>query len=880
MEVITTHTNADFDSLASMLAAKKLYPNAVLVFPGSQERSLRDFFIHSTLYAFEVERMKNIDLREVKRLILVDTRQTSRIGKFAELVSKSDLEIHIYDHHPPSPDDLHGALEVILEVGATTTLLLNILQERGIEITPDEATVMLLGIYEDTGNLTFPSTKEEDFVAAGYLVRKGGNLNILSNVITKELTAEQIFLLNDLIQSATRYSVHGVDLVIAQASVDRYIGDIAVLVHKLKDMENLDVLFVLVRMEDRIYFIGRSRLEEVNVSDIAGEFGGGGHPTAASATLKGVTLIEAHERLVKILQEMVRPKRLARDVMVFPVKTIEPNRTLEEAGELLTRYNLNILPVLQDGKVIGLISKQVVERALHHGLRESLIREYMTTEFPTVSPDASFSRIQELIIGQNQSFLPVLEMNRLVGTITVGDVMRVLQEEMMKSVKGPSILESQPLYARKKMISKLMRERFPERVHHLLMEFGRVGDELGYSVYAVGGFVRDLLMRVENFDVDIVVEGDGIRLAEEFEKKFPCRIRTHRKFGTAIILFPDGLKVDVATARLEVYESPAALPTVERGSIKMDLYRRDFTMNTLAIQLNPKAFGELIDFFGGVKDIKEKGVRVLHNLSFVEDPTRVFRAIRFEQRLGFQIAKHTQNLMKNAVKMGFMDRLSGGRILSELILILQEENPIPALQRMRDFNLFPFLHPHLKFDEEVETLFERIHHVTSWFDLLFLEERYERWLIYFYGLVDFLKEGEIHEICQRLAMNDKIQSRVLQGKRQADQALLQVFSWINADVQPKRSQIYSVLDPLATEAKLFMMAKTTQMTTRRYISLYFTQLKDTKPLLKGKDLVQMGIKPGPSIRNTLADLLKARLDEQVITRQDELEYISKAHGAE
>jgi tRNA nucleotidyltransferase (CCA-adding enzyme) len=880
MEVITTHTNADFDSLASMLAAKKLYPNAVLVFPGSQERSLRDFFIHSTLYAFEVERMKNIDLREVKRLILVDTRQTSRIGKFAELVSKSDLEIHIYDHHPPSPDDLHGALEVILEVGATTTLLLNILQERGIEITPDEATVMLLGIYEDTGNLTFPSTKEEDFVAAGYLVRKGGNLNILSNVITKELTAEQIFLLNDLIQSATRYSVHGVDLVIAQASVDRYIGDIAVLVHKLKDMENLDVLFVLVRMEDRIYFIGRSRLEEVNVSDIAGEFGGGGHPTAASATLKGVTLIEAHERLVKILQEMVRPKRLARDVMVFPVKTIEPNRTLEEAGELLTRYNLNILPVLQDGKVIGLISKQVVERALHHGLRESLIREYMTTEFPTVSPDASFSRIQELIIGQNQSFLPVLEMNRLVGTITVGDVMRVLQEEMMKSVKGPSILESQPLYARKKMISKLMRERFPERVHHLLMEFGRVGDELGYSVYAVGGFVRDLLMRVENFDVDIVVEGDGIRLAEEFEKKFPCRIRTHRKFGTAIILFPDGLKVDVATARLEVYESPAALPTVERGSIKMDLYRRDFTMNTLAIQLNPKAFGELIDFFGGVKDIKEKGVRVLHNLSFVEDPTRVFRAIRFEQRLGFQIAKHTQNLMKNAVKMGFMDRLSGGRILSELILILQEENPIPALQRMRDFNLFPFLHPHLKFDEEVETLFERIHHVTSWFDLLFLEERYERWLIYFYGLVDFLKEGEIHEICQRLAMNDKIQSRVLQGKRQADQALLQVFSWINADVQPKRSQIYSVLDPLATEAKLFMMAKTTQMTTRRYISLYFTQLKDTKPLLKGKDLVQMGIKPGPSIRKTLADLLKARLDEQVITRQDELEYISKAHGAE
>jgi len=878
MEVITTHINADFDSLASMLAAKKIYPNAVLVFPGSQERSLRDFFIHSTLYALEVERIKNINLQKVKRLILVDTRQLSRIGKFSEIVLRPGLEVHIYDHHPPSSDDIHGTLEVISEVGATTTLLLHILREKRMEIKPDEATVMLLGIYEDTGNLTFPSTKEEDFQAAGYLVRKGANLNILSNVITKELTAEQVFLLNDLIQSATRYHVHGIDVVIAQASLDRYIGDIAVLVHKLKDMENLDVLFVLVRMEDRVYLIGRSRLEEVNVAEIASEFGGGGHPTAASATVKGMTLIEAHDRLVKTLRTMVRPKKAAKDVMLYPVKTIEPGRTLEEAGETLTRYNLNILPVVQEGKVVGLISKQVVERAVHHGLRASLVKEFMTTEFSVISPDTGFSRVQELIIGQNQSLLPVIEKDRLIGTISVGDVMRVLQEEMMKSVKGVSGFETQPLYGRKKIISQMMKERFPERIQNLLIEFGKVGDELGFSVYAVGGFVRDLLMRVENFDLDIVVEGDGIRFAEEFEKRFPCRIRTHKKFGTAIVLFPDGSKIDVATARLEVYDSPAALPTVEKGSIKLDLYRRDFTINTLAIQLNPNRFGELVDFFGGVKDIKEKAIRVLHNLSFVEDPTRVFRAIRFEQRLGFQIGKHTQNLLKNAVKMGFMERLSGGRVLSELILILQEDNPLPALRRMKDFDLLRFLHPRLRMDEEMEGLFERIHHVVSWFDLLFLEERYECWLIYFYGLVDFLKEGEIVEVCQRLAMNSKVHKKVVDGKRQADQTLLQIFSWIKADIEPKRSEIYTVLDPLPTEAKLFMMAKTTQMATRRYISLYFTQLKDTKPQLKGMDLIRMGVKPGPSIRTTLSNLLKAKLDEQVMTRQDEMEYISKAHG--
>lgn len=873
MDVITTHINADFDALASMIAAKKLYPHAILVFPGSQERSLRDFFIHSTLYALEIEKVKHINLRDLKRLILVDTRQVSRIGRFSEILSKPDLEIHIYDHHPPSSEDIHGSLEVVSEVGATVTLLLDILKRKGVEITADEATIMLLGIYEDTGNLTFPSTKEEDFQAAGYLVRKGANMNIISNVITKELTSEQVFLLNDLIQSATRYSIQGIDIVIAQASTERYVGDIAILVHKLKDMENLNVLFVLVQMEGRIYLIGRSRIEEVNVSEVASEFGGGGHPTAASATIKGMTLMEAHNRLLKILRETVRPKKIARDMMSYPMKTIGPDLTLEEAKEIFIRYPIDILPVMEGERVVGLISKETVEKGIYHGLKDSLIKEYMTTEFSVLSPEAPFTRIQELLIGQNQGLLPVVENDHLVGIITISDMMQVFHREMMRSSQ-----EGQPLVPRKKMISKLMRERFPDRIHELLIQFGKVGDELGFPVYAVGGFVRDLLMRVENFDIDLVVEGDGIRLAEEFEKRFPCRIRTHRKFGTAIILFPDGLKVDVATARMEVYESPAALPTVERSSLKADLYRRDFTINTLAIRLNSEGFGELVDFFGGIKDIKDKVIRVLHNLSFVEDPTRIFRAIRFEQRFKFQIAKHTQNLMKNAVEMGFIDRLSGGRIFSELVLILEESNPIPALKRMKDFNLFSLLHSQLQFDDDQITLFDQIYQVVTWFDLLYLEEKYDRWLVYFYGLLDPLDEKATSELCNRLIMNEKLKKKLIEGKKEAYRSLIQFLSWIQQGREPKRSEIFTLLDPLTTEVKLFMMAKTTQDTSRRYISLYFTQLKDTQPMLRGSDLIKMGVKPGPLIKKHLEDLRKARLDEQVKTREDEIEFIMGVKG--
>ena len=162
-----------------------------------------------------------------------------------------------------------------------------------------------------------------------------------------------------------------------------------------------------------------------------------------------------------------------------------------------------------------------------------------------------------------------------------------------------------------------------------------MGEELSLPVYAVGGFVRDLLLGIENYDIDVTVEGDGILFAETFAKRFGCRCKTHHKFGTGVLIFPDGLKIDVASTRVEYYESPGALPTVESSTLKADMYRRDFTINTLAIRLNTPEFGVLIDYYGGQRDIQERIIRVLHNLSFVEDPTRVFRAIRFEQRLEF-----------------------------------------------------------------------------------------------------------------------------------------------------------------------------------------------------------------------------------------------------
>ena len=866
LEVITTHVNADFDALGAMVAAKKLYPEALLVFPGAQETSLRDFFVRSSYYFLEFTRAKHVPLEEIRRLILVDTRQASRIGKFAEAAASPEVDIHIYDHHPESPDDIHGSLEVIKPLGSTTAILTQILRLKGLTPTPQEATVMILGLFEDTGSFTFSSTTPEDLEAAAYLLRQGADLNVVAGLVTRELTSEQVALLNDLIANARRFKVDNIEVTLASITAPHYVSDFAVLAHKFMDMENLQVLFALAQMEDRVYVVGRSRLPEVNVAEILGEFGGGGHEFAAAAAVKDEPLSQVEEKLRQILQNRVRPLRRARDIMSFPVKWVSPEVTLEGAEVLLNRYNINALPVIQEGRLLGLITRQTVEKGIYHGLKKHPVKEYMTAPLATVGPEATLAEIRERLVINKQRLLPVVQDDRVIGVISRTDLLHLLidaEEEAQWS---------QPL--RKKNVISLMRERLPQRILTILEQIGEVAQELGFQAYVVGGFVRDLFLKQENLDIDIVIEGDGLIFARRFASRFGIRAREFHKFKTAVLIFPDDFKIDVATARTEYYEAPAALPVVEYSSIKMDLYRRDFTINTLAIKLNPQDFGTLLDFFGAHRDLKERAFSVLHNLSFVEDPTRVFRAIRFEQRFKFRIRKLTINLIQNAVRNNFFDRLSGPRLFGELRLILQEDNPIPAIARLAELDLLKAIHPRLWYDEGTQQMLERVQAVLSWYDLLYLEEKFERWLVYFLGLVEPLAPEELREMMNRFKTSPKLATAVTQGKEAADQALLTLFRLQEAS----RSDIYRLLSPLDTEFLLYMMAKSRQESSRRAISLYFTHLKYLKPELRGRDLVAMGYPPGPLIKEMLSMLHEARLNEEVKTRAEEEELIRRAFG--
>jgi len=878
MDVITTHVNADFDCLGAMVAASKLYPGALMVFSGSQEKSMRDFFLKSTSYVLNFTRLKDLELGSVTRLILVDCQHSSRIGRFAEVVRRPGVEVHIYDHHPESSGDITASGGVIRECGSSTAILTLMLAERGIKVNPTEATLMMLGVYEDTGSLIFPSTTVDDFRAAAWLLERGANLNTVSDFITQELTAEQVSLLNDLLKALKTTNLHGAQVSIAHASVDHYIGDIAVLAHMMRDMENLQALFVVAGMGSRVYIVARSRIPEVNAGEIMHEFGGGGHATAASATVKELTLLQVLAKLEQTLREHVNPRRVARDIMSAPVKTLPGTTTIAAAGELLTRYNVNAMPVVDKGHMNGIISRNVVETALFHGLGEVPVSEYMHTEFVKAAPATPIAEIQGYILGHDRRLMPVFEHGELVGVITRTNLLRYMfAGEALYDVARDN------LPVRGRDVDRLMNRLLAPRIVQLLRDLGRVGKELDMPVYVVGGFVRDLLLGFQNDDIDVTIEGDGILFAETFAREFGCRFKDHEKFGTAVIIFPDGFKIDVASTRLEYYSSPGALPTVERSSLKMDLYRRDFTINTLAIQLNSPEFGHLIDYFGGQKDLQERLIRVLHNLSFVEDPTRVFRAIRFEHRLDFHIAKHTENLIKNAVRMDFLHKLGGKRLLTELIHILREKDSLRAVERMNELGLLRFINPELRLDAGTRKVLEEAKKIVSWFELLFLEGHCEKWAVYFLALCQSLADEQFWGTCVRLSVTEHYREKLFEMRIKSGEVLEIMQRRVARRAMLTRSEIYHLLKELPVELLLFMMAKTGSEEVKKLISLYFTQLQNVRCFTNGGDLQALGLPAGPRYREILGLLLDARLNNEIQSREDELklaEQLVKQHSSE
>lgn len=854
--VITAHNNADFDCLSSMIAARLLYPEAALIFPGSQEQSLRDFILQSATYLFNFFNLKDIDLKGIKRLVVCDTRQRSRLPHIAPLLNRKDLEIHLYDHHPDSDDDLQASVQMVKPWGSTTAILVKLIREKGLEPKADEATIMGLGLYEDTGCFTFSSTTVHDLEAAAWLKAKGMEIGFIADFLNRELTSEQVALLNTMLKGAITHNINGVEICITKTSSEHYVRDFAVLVHKMMEIENIKVIFALARMLDRVHVVARSHLSSVDVGTICKALGGGGHPYAASATIKDKTLNQVEEQLFGQLFSQINPQLKVKNLMTAPAITIENKETIAKAATIMTRFGLKAIPVVdKDNHCQGILEHQLAERATTHGLGHLSVDEYMLRNFSQVAPEDSLSRVMKIIIDQGQRLVPVVVDEQVSGVITRTDLINWLIEE-------PARVPESLLPERKqgKNINSLMRNRLPEKIYYLLARSGELAFDNGFTVYAVGGFVRDILLYRPNLDLDLVVEGNGIEFAKILARDLGGRVRSHRKFQTAVVILEDGQRVDVATARLEYYEHPAALPTVELSSIKMDLFRRDFTINALAIELTPKRFGRLVDFFGGQKDIKERVIRVLHSLSFVEDPTRILRAIRFEQRYSFRIGKQTERLIKNALKLEMFEKLSGNRILHELKLIMQEKSPLTCLERIQDFEILTAIHPVLELNNGKRKIMASLEQILSWYELLYTTPHPEEWIVYFLGLTTGHDSAEISSLAKRLGLSLKLENHFLELHQEIQRTRERLYFWNKNSKQ--LSKLYFILNPLPVEGILYIMAFSRNEEIRKHISLYLSQLKDETIDIGGRDLKKMGLRPGPVYGEIFRKILAAKLDGQ------------------
>lgn len=863
MQIILSHNRADFNALASMVLAGYLYPEARMFLVGKPAPKVRDFIAayKNKLNVFSDEDYKN---ESVSLVILTGVREPYHLGKFADLVNQPFISVHVYDNHKATHQSVAGDLEVIEEQGTTVTVLLKEIFKKDIKLSSFAATLCLLGIYEETGSLTYSGTTWEDIYMASQLVRLGGKLEMASQLDRYNLNALQRGLIEKLLRSPEGFTLAGRRCLLVSAEVDEHIDDLSAVADRVMELENPEALFCLINMENRSYVIGRSVPGGVDVYSVIRELGGVGHATSAFACVKHRPLPELTEEIKNIGEARVPKMMTARDLMSTPVECldIDPLTSVEEAALKMQKIGHSCVCVKCDSELIGMLMRGDIDKAMGHGLNGEPAITYVHTDFISVDPRSDIKEIRRLLVENDIDRLPVLDKGELVGIVSQSDILRALNSQSLDV--GLSYSSLVPVEFVRLNID----------VMTLLKKCGEAGAELGLSVYAVGGFVRDLLLHINNNDIDLVVEGSGGVYAKALSAVLGGTCRLHEEFGTAQICLPDGLKLDVVTARTETYTRPAALPDVKGSTLKQDLFRRDFSINAMALRLEPDHFGELIDFFGARTDLEKGVVRILHNLSFIDDPTRIFRAIKFEQRYGFHMDSNTLHLLQSAVNMGLIKMVSFERLGSEIWQILKEPYPRNSLMRMNELQVLRAMDPRLELNDEVLKYLENAEILMREYRDLVQNGDLNQCIMYLNILLsNLLPAQSVKAFVRQYALFPGCLARFLLIDAEKKAEILEVLS----DPDTPNSVLVKLLGRFSTEGVVCLASHSDKPAVFDNVSYYLRSLRFVTSPLSGNDLIKMGYRPGPEFKRILSWLLDEYLDGNIQNRRQAEEAVLKAY---
>jgi tRNA nucleotidyltransferase (CCA-adding enzyme) len=863
VRIITTHLSADFDAFAAAVCAVRLFPGSRVLFPGSQEAAVRRFLAESDLEYPDLK-LRTARASKIEHAVVVDTRSPSRLGEVYDLITKNACPITLIDHHLEEDQDDIEAEEVYQRpVGATCTIVAQLFREREIEPTAEEASLLLMGIYEDTGGLSYRETTPEDLRISAWLLEKGASLEWVRRWVLKALQPEQLELLNRMVDATEEIMVAGTPVAISMLQVDRYYEEAAFVVHRWIEIFEIAVGAVMLVRPPNINLILRSRLPGLHIGRVAQRFGGGGHPTAASARVTDMMPVELRETLLETLAVEMPPPATAIDIAVRTIFSVDDTNDVEETKDRINQLRVNALPVRdsETGDLVGLVTRQILDRALSHRMGDRPVSSVMQPELPTVSAATPLDDLRDLFLERSHRFVVVEDAGRPAGIITRMELFRRLFEE--QHAAGSSLDHRMAgIRPVTQPISRLLRDGSPGWMQDLISKAREVANDLGVSVYLVGGLVRDLLLQRANEDVDLVVEGDGIAFAETLAEKLDGRHHPHEPFLTAVITLPDGLRVDVASARTEFYRTPAALPEVATSLIRQDLYRRDFTINSLAISLSGDRYGELVDFFGGRMDIQRQEIRVLHSLSFIDDPTRALRAVRYSRRLGFTIAPDTRNLISTALGEGVFERLSGQRMRRELEVLIAEPHPTQALALVAELGLLPAICPELTWSESIQSYLMEIEGQLAWHQLEELGPPPERWILFLGGLASRAGAGAVEALAHRLQISGPTGDLFLSLPAAIEE--IRASSTANLSL----SQRAQVVEQHSTEALLLAMAGL-PLEARRGLAIAAVTASRVRLPVTGRQLIDGGVPPGPHIGRAIKMTRDALIDD-VIAAEDAL----------
>ncbi len=884
MHLIVTHENADFDAVASLLGAYRLNPRAAALLPDRLNRNVSAFL---TLYRSAFPFVTRADLfsekrpPRISRVTVVDTRRPPSVKGI-----KPSTPLTIIDHHP---NDGEFAPNETFEgeiIGANVTLLVERMIPKKLVLTTLEATLLMLGIYEDTGSLSYRSTTPRDLRAAAWLLEQGASLDTVRRYLEPPLNDDQQAVLEALVNRAETRSIQGYPITIAAIVLNTYMAELSAIAHRLRDTLDPTALFLFVQMPQNermiTHLICRSTDDAIDAGEIARIFGGGGHSRAASAPIPNPPPLESlTTQIWELVSLRVRPAIRVASLMSYGVQTVEANTPVRDVAGKLRRLGHEGFPVVENGIVVGLLTRRQVDRALDHQMGDLTVRAIMTAGEITVTPESPAALLEKRMVESGWGQVPVVdESGHLIGIVTRTDLLKHWAE-VHPGVSGAPSDALMPQSLSREQIARVL-----GTPAELIERIAAHAVDKGETVFMVGGIVRDILLERRNLDIDFVVEssheGAAIRMADTLKARYGGKVTSFKPFGTAkwkldqtvadalgvpLAELPD--HVDFAAARSEFYEYPTALPTTYSGGIKLDLARRDFSINTLAVQLStsnetpsltPESHNSypLIDEFGGVRDLSDGLIRVLHSLSFIDDPTRILRAARFEHRFGFTIEPRTAELMHDAFPM--LRRITGERVRNEITLILKEHHAGKALTLLYERGVLQAIHPTFVVPARAAQGVETALHGELPSDVLSIDRVELAWHV----IAAFIPLVALPEWLERLFFGKTMTDSLTDGAQ-----IVQTPGALH-DAHAPASQITAYLENKILDARGDMALLAAAICidddiARRNLEQFRTQWRHVRPVTTGETLKAKGLKPSKCFGIILNQLRAARLDKEITT---------------